>query len=364
MRRTRRRPLAVLALLALLALVAAACGGGDDDVSSDTSDDTSDDTTDDTRAESSEETKPDDTRPEETEPDDDPEEASMAIVDGVVEALGLPLTPAQESCLGEELVEEFDADELETLRDDQTLTDDLAERASEVLELCLPLDDVIYLAGIEQGLAPADADCVAEFIAAEFTWADFISGDETILDTFADAGEECGVGPGSGSTISVPTLPPIGTTTTRPAVTTTAPASGGAAPPGTEVSIYDAAVGECWDEAPFLAGGQVYTVLDCAASHDTETFAVFDLPDGAWPGDTAVQNDADAGCTSRFADYVGIDYLQSQYYLSYYSPTEDTWNDPSLRDREVVCLLYVPVEPGNDDAGREQTTGSAAGSGR
>jgi hypothetical protein len=358
MRRIRRRPLVAPALLVLLALAAAACGGGDDD-----DDDVSIETSDDTRDESPADTKPDDTRPDDTEPEEDPEEASMAIVDEVVDTLGLPLTSAQESCLGEELVEEFDTEELETLRDDQTLTDDLAERAAEVLDLCLPLDDVIYLAGIEQGLAPADADCVAEFIADQYTWADFISGDETILDSFDAAGEECGTLPGGSSTISVPSIPPI-TTTTQPAATTTSPATGTAAPPGTQVSIYDAAPGECWNRAPFEAAGQVYTVIDCSAAHDTETFAVFELPDGPWPGDSAVQTAVEDGCTTRFATYVGIDYAQSQYYESSYSPTQDTWEDPTLRDREVVCILYVPIEPGNDDAGYEQTTGSAAGSGR
>jgi hypothetical protein len=360
MRRTRRRPLVALALLVLLALAAAACGGGDDDddVSTDSSD-SSDDSSDDTRGQTTEDTKPDDTRPEETEPDGDPEEASMAIVDGVVETLGLPLTQAQEACLGEELVDEFDTDELETLRDDTTLSDDLAERASEVLDLCLPLDDVIYLAGIEQGLAPADADCVAEFIADQFTWADFISGDETILDSFADAGEECGTGPGSGSTISIPSIPPITTTTRPPATTTTAPPTGGAAPPGTRVSFFDSAAGECWLDAEFDDDAQTYTVLDCAQPHDQEVSAVFVLPDGAFPGTDQVNQLGSDGCIERFPAYVGLDYASSRYYVGAVTPTQETWDDPVLRDREVVCVLYVP----EGDA-LETTTGSAAGSGQ
>jgi hypothetical protein len=161
----------------------------------------------------------------------------------------------------------------------------------------------------------------------------------------------------SSSSISIPTTP-------RPTTTTQgAGGPGGAAPPGTQVSLFDAAPGECWDQAE-LSGSQEYTVLDCAGPHDTETFAVFDLPDGPFPGTDAVREAGADGCLERFEPYVGTDYASSIYYQDFYSPTEDTWNDATLRDREVVCILFVPLDPGDPAQGLSSTTGTGYQSGR
>jgi hypothetical protein len=127
------------------------------------------------------------------------------------------------------------------------------------------------------------------------------------------------------------------------------------------VSLFDSAPGECWLDADFDTDGQVYTVLDCAQEHDQEIGAVFELPDGPFPGTDAVQQQGSDGCIERFEDYVGNDYPSSRYYVGAITPTEETWNDTTLRDREVLCVLYIP---GPSEGTFEVTTGSAYQSGQ
>jgi hypothetical protein len=93
-------------------------------------------------------------------------------------------------------------------------------------------------------------------------------------------------------------------------------------------------------------------VADCAASHDTEVYAVVSLPEGTWPGDEAIDAAADEACRSEFEGYVGAAYDDSALYFMYYPPTQDGWATGS---REVTCLVFDPEGP---------LTGSVRGSGR
>lgn len=105
---------------------------------------------------------------------------------------------------------------------------------------------------------------------------------------------------------------------------------------GGDVGALSLQVGDCIDstiEGPVDA----LPVVPCDQSHDAEVFAVFDMPDGDFPGPEAVQAAFESGCPGdRFEEYVGIDDVQSQYGVSAITPTETTWE--SLDDREIVCL--------------------------
>lgn len=111
-----------------------------------------------------------------------------------------------------------------------------------------------------------------------------------------------------------------------------------------EVGALSLQVGDCLDSAVQTEVDQV-PVVPCAEPHDSEVFALFDLPDGDFPGAEAVIEEAETGCAGdRFSDYVGIEYLQSQYLISYLLPTEQTWD--AVDDREIVCLVTGPdAEP-------------------
>ncbi len=104
---------------------------------------------------------------------------------------------------------------------------------------------------------------------------------------------------------------------------------------GGSLSVFDLRVGDCFDEP---AGSQVshLVAVPCAEPHDNEAFAIFDLDDGDYPGEEAVDGIAEEGCLAAFADYVGIDYAESVLAASTFTPTAASWKDG---DREVVCFL-------------------------
>ena len=107
----------------------------------------------------------------------------------------------------------------------------------------------------------------------------------------------------------------------------------------TEVAANDIEVGECTNQDMTSAVGEIDTV-DCSESHTAEVFAVFDLEDGDFPGTAEVSELATEGCNgSRFEDYVGISYTDSEIFSAPLAPTEQTWNDAD--DRTVICFAVA-----------------------
>ncbi len=128
-------------------------------------------------------------------------------------------------------------------------------------------------------------------------------------------------------------------TTTTAAPATTAEETTTTAPPttiGGDVDVFSFEVGDCFSEA----GGDTVEslpIVSCDEEHDVEVYALYDLPDGDFPGDDVVIESASEGCLERFDAYVGIAYAESVYDINTIFPTENTWNN--LFDREIVCLL-------------------------
>jgi len=110
---------------------------------------------------------------------------------------------------------------------------------------------------------------------------------------------------------------------------------------GTAVSVFGLITGDCFDTESIQEGGgeQTVDVIDCSLPHDNEVFHLFDMDDGDFPGDDAVETDANEGCVAQFEAYVGIGYDDSAIYVRAFYPSVDTWADG---DREVVCMLYDP----------------------
>jgi hypothetical protein len=110
-------------------------------------------------------------------------------------------------------------------------------------------------------------------------------------------------------------------------------------PPGDEqnTDVFTIEVGECLNDTG--AAGEVSEVptIDCAKPHDKEVYASATLPDGDYPGEDAARAQADSDCASAFTTFVGVPYVDSTLYLSYYYPTEQSWDGG---DREVLCLIY------------------------
>ena len=109
-----------------------------------------------------------------------------------------------------------------------------------------------------------------------------------------------------------------------------------------EDKVPTADIGDCVEESELSGSVDEIATVDCDEPHYAELIAKFDLDGDDYPGDEAVGTQGLEGCTSRFEDYVGIDYPSSIYYVGPVTPTEDTWNDAD--DREVLCFAYQPGE--------------------
>jgi hypothetical protein len=123
---------------------------------------------------------------------------------------------------------------------------------------------------------------------------------------------------------------------------------------GTDVAANDAEVGQCTDQDLTGSVGEIDSV-DCAEPHVAEVFALFDLDGDEYPGTAEVQRLALEGCTgSRFEDYVGLPYAESEIFAGPLVPTEETWNEAD--DRTVICFA------GSEDG--SPTEGSVKGADR
>jgi hypothetical protein len=75
-------------------------------------------------------------------------------------------------------------------------------------------------------------------------------------------------------------------------------------------------------------------VQPCGTPGSDKVFAVFNLPQGPWPGDTASGAAADKGCTRRYQ--ASHKQANGQYELVYLAPTKARW---TLGHRRVVCMV-------------------------
>jgi hypothetical protein len=121
---------------------------------------------------------------------------------------------------------------------------------------------------------------------------------------------------------------------------------------GASTGVFTLAVGDCIN--PGAAGAAVTDVLkiDCGVPHESEAYASVVMTDAAFPGDQAVADKANAGCTSEFKKFVGIDYSKSALSYSFYFPTQASWGQG---DREILCLVLDS---------KAKTTGTLKGAAR
>jgi Septum formation len=129
----------------------------------------------------------------------------------------------------------------------------------------------------------------------------------------------------------------------EPTETSVSPTAAGAA---TAVGAFRLEVGDCLAEtalgAEELEEVETVDTVPCGQQHGGEVYAVFDLEDAPeYPGDKTVGDLAFAGCDGRFAEWVGIDYVDSRLEIYVYQPTEESWT--TLDDREVICVVYDPT---------------------
>ena len=120
---------------------------------------------------------------------------------------------------------------------------------------------------------------------------------------------------------------------------------------GGEVGSQKVRVGDCFG-AVDSARLESVDVVRCEEPHVYEAFYDFDVDGDDHPGHEAIEILAEQRCLGAFEPYVGLAYAGSVYAISYFWPTEETWD--GLDDRRVLCLLVRVDE--------QPVSGSAAGS--
>jgi hypothetical protein len=113
-----------------------------------------------------------------------------------------------------------------------------------------------------------------------------------------------------------------------------------------ESAVFKLQEGDCVN----MPNGQVVTILPCATPHEAEVFATFALPGTAWPGTTAVRQQASSGCESRLTGYINPQ-LAISLAQSYVFPDKVAW---TAGTRTVICEVR---------ASSGQLTGSVRGAG-
>ena len=104
---------------------------------------------------------------------------------------------------------------------------------------------------------------------------------------------------------------------------------------GGHVLVGSIRTGDCLTKEPSSSVQITVELTPCSKPHREEAYANFDLPDVDFPGQTEVDRLADAGCVTRFEDYVGRSADETELVIVYMRPYEDSWDV----DRGVTCLV-------------------------
>lgn len=102
-------------------------------------------------------------------------------------------------------------------------------------------------------------------------------------------------------------------------------------------NVFELKVGQCFDDPEEFGTVTDVEIVDCDKAHDNEVYALFDVPDGDFPGVSVVEQAALDGCYDAFEGYVGLDYESSVLDFSWLVPTPQSWEEG---DQEVVCIAY------------------------
>ena len=106
----------------------------------------------------------------------------------------------------------------------------------------------------------------------------------------------------------------------------------------TEDDVFSLVPGDCFSDESDAETVSTVDIVDCGVAHTYEAYASIKMTEDSYPGDTEAQKEADNACGDPFTSYVGLGYEDSIYDYTFYYPTQETWDDPVLQDREILCL--------------------------
>ena len=102
---------------------------------------------------------------------------------------------------------------------------------------------------------------------------------------------------------------------------------------GCSSSIASLEVGDCYNAPEIEYSGTTVSdvdVVDCSEPHRYELFAIKQMTESSYPGESQAGGMANDYCISRFESFVGIDYDFSVFPLS------ESW---SQGDRSIQCAV-------------------------
>ncbi len=110
---------------------------------------------------------------------------------------------------------------------------------------------------------------------------------------------------------------------------------------GGDTDVFTLQVGDCLGA---IETGEVNDVptVPCSEPHQLEVFGEYSFPDGDYPGDDTISTTADEECIALFDAFVGLAYEESALGVTYYTPTQESWE--SGDDRLVSCLVGDPAQ--------------------
>ena len=110
------------------------------------------------------------------------------------------------------------------------------------------------------------------------------------------------------------------------------------APHSPEVIVYDLEAGDCLADPLSRVEGTRQTV-PCSKPHSEEIYATPTLPEGDFPGQDAIFEQAEELCITEFESFIGLPYEESALDIDISTPSERTWR---VGDRLVICAIFDP----------------------
>lgn len=118
---------------------------------------------------------------------------------------------------------------------------------------------------------------------------------------------------------------------------------------GDGVSVFSIKPGQCFEgQTEVKAQLSELTEVDCEQEHAQEAYARVTYEDAnggtpdTYPGDSQLTKFAQGACAGEYAEYVGIDYLDSELFYTYLLPSARSWEDD---DRSAICFVTTAGEP-------------------
>jgi hypothetical protein len=101
-----------------------------------------------------------------------------------------------------------------------------------------------------------------------------------------------------------------------------------------DVSTMSLEVGDCVNGLEESQAVASLPAVPCTDPHEGEVFALFDLPEGDYPAETELVEQAETGCFDRLLGYAPQAAENPELGLFYFYPMESSWPE----DRQVVCI--------------------------